>query len=185
MSTDESLLRAFVAGEDEAIRALALRHERMLVGVARGLLGGDDEQARDVVQEAWVRVVRSAAGFRGDCSVKSWLVRIVMNGARDAARRRRSRERTMAAVRRRAMDGAGAGGGVSVVDEAEDRAIVGRAMLRLPEEQRECLVLCIGRGMSHAEAAATLGWPIGTVKTRVSRALRALRASVKELNGES
>jgi RNA polymerase sigma-70 factor (ECF subfamily) len=188
MTSDESLLDAFAKGDDEALRTLALRHEPMLLGVARGLLGNDYELARDVVQEAWTKVIRSASTFRGDCAVRSWLVRIVMNAARDAHRRRRVRHRTMGAVRERALVGAGAepsGSGPTVATALDDREIVARALTRLPDELRECVVLCVGRGMTHAEAAELLGWPIGTLKTRLTKAMRTLRETAKELSGEA
>lgn len=188
MTSDESLLDAFAKGDDEALRTLALRHEPMLLGVARGLLANDHELARDVVQDAWAKVIRSAASFRGDCAVRSWLVRIVMNASRDAHRRRRVRQRTMTTVRERALVGAvaePAGSGPAVAVAIDDREIVARALTRLPDELRECVVLCVGRGMTHADAAELLGWPIGTLKTRLTKAMRTLRETAKELSGEA
>lgn len=188
MISDESLLDAFAKGDDEALRTLALRHEPMLLGVARGLLADDHELARDVVQDAWTKVIRSASTFRGDCAVRSWLVRIVMNAARDAHRRRRVRHRTIGTVRERALIGVSAGpseSGPAIATALDDREIIARALTRLPDELRECVVLCIGRGMTHADAAELLGWPLGTLKTRLTKAMRTLRETAKELSDEA
>lgn len=206
MTTDEQLLQAFVDGDDDALRTLALRHEPMLLSIARGLVSNDHELARDVVQEAWTKVIRSAGRFRGQAAVRTWLVRIVMNCARDANRRARVRQRTMNTLRQQSLVAAGAqansssaqgetggsrggsenwgaSGGSSGIDAA-DQELIARALARLPDELRECVVLCVGRGMTHQEASAVLGWPIGTLKTRLTRAMKTLRAAAKELSGD-
>jgi RNA polymerase sigma-70 factor (ECF subfamily) len=198
MMTDEQLLRAFIGGDDDALRTLALRHEPMLLSVARGLLSGDQELARDVVQDAWTKVIARAATFRGDAMVRTWLVRIVMNCARDARRRARVRSRTMEGFRARAVALAGTGAPTGEPGEAgdiasdhngsrrlalEDQEIIALALAQLPDPLRECVVLCVGRGMTHQEAAAVLGWPIGTLKTRLTRAMKALQSAAKEFSG--
>lgn len=165
--SDESLLARFVSGDDAAMGALAARYEAALIGVARGFLH-DEPSARDAVQDTWVRVIRSAAGFDGRASVKTWLYTILLNRCRDIRRSelsRRRRERTVRPTR-------GSGDSVGVERRVHD------AVEQLGEPGRETLVLCFHRGLTHAEAAAVLGVPIGTVKSRLHKAMSRLRAAL-------
>ncbi|MCH8805838.1 MAG: hypothetical protein IH986_07100, partial [Planctomycetes bacterium] len=75
--SDEQLLERFVKRKDRtALAALAQRHERALLGLAGGLLGGRRELACDAVQETWLRVIRYGESFNGRSSFKTWLYRI-------------------------------------------------------------------------------------------------------------
>jgi len=77
--TDEQLLRRFLGGHREALGELARRHERGLLGMAAGLLGGRRELACDAVQETWLRVIRFGGQFAGESGLKTWLYRILIN----------------------------------------------------------------------------------------------------------
>lgn len=171
---DEQILERIAAGEHDALGELAQRYEAQLLGLARGLLGGSPTAAEDAVQEAWVRVLRGAGGFRGEAGVKTWLYRIVINRCRDIQRRERRR-----IVRETSFRLVGAGGAASETDVSGDAAERDRrlhASLRgLPVEQREAVLLCHHRGVTQAEAARVLGIPEGTLKSRVRTGLAALR----------
>src|SRR5262245_18613819 len=80
--SDQQLLQDFAIGRRDALAELASRHERSLLGLACGLLGGRRALAQDAVQETWVRVVRFAGGFKGQSSVRTWLCRILINQCR-------------------------------------------------------------------------------------------------------
>ena len=80
---DEHLLARFGAGEVGALGVLAERHEGHLVGLATGLLDGRGDVAQDVVQGAWLRVIRYGKRFEGRSSFRTWMYRIVINGCRD------------------------------------------------------------------------------------------------------
>lgn len=196
---DEDLLRRFVEASDRAaLGELAQRYEPYLLGVAMGLLGGREDRARDAVQEVWVRVIRSAATFRFDSSVKTWLYRITVNRCRDEHRRAKVGARSAISLNGvlgqeehaasatladrdeigsviHALDGmefgvegkGGSGGG------GRDGRVRG-AVDRLSAEEREVVVLCFHRGLSHTEAAAALDLPMGTLKTRLYRAIKRL-----------
>jgi RNA polymerase sigma-70 factor, ECF subfamily len=169
MPSDEQLLQRFARGHDAALAELAARYERALLGLALGITG-DEALARDVVQDAWVRVIRSAKHFAGNSGVKTWLYRIVINRAIDL---RQGAARTPAPL-------VGDGGGVESADPArrELRSLLSAAMRGLEPSQNLILLLCYHDGLSHPEAAAVLDIPVGTLKTRLRGAVAALRAAL-------
>lgn len=167
--SDEWLLQAFAAGGEDALGELARRHEAAMLGVAQGLLGSE-ALACEAVQEAWVRVIRGAAGFQGRAAVRTWLYRIVLSRCSEV------RAREVRAARRR--EGNEPAGEIGI-----DRSRLGRAVEGLPRGHREVVVLCYGRGMSQAEAASVLGVPVGTVKSRMHAAMGRLREALADEAG--
>ncbi len=172
--TDEQLLAAFAGGERAALGELADRHERALLGLARGLLGSRSA-ACDAAQEAWVRVIRHAKGFRGQSSVKTWLYRIVINECSEV-RKRLGRERDRAGALE-SMPPAGADQ-EAPEDGGDDE--IRRAVDSLEESRRVVVLLCYSAGMTHEVAAEVLGVPVGTLKSRLHAALTTLRRRMTE-----
>ena len=87
---DRALLERHIAGDADAFGTLVQRHRDRLWRIALRTLG-DPEDAADAVQEALLSAYRSAAGFRGEAAVTTWLHRIVVNACLDLARRRAAR----------------------------------------------------------------------------------------------
>ena len=144
----------------------------------------DRDEANDVVEDALLRVHRAAPGFRGERGLRTWVLRIVANLCRDRLRRRKFISPTPEGED--PFEHAGLSfDPIPEWDEAMDQRtlalLVERAMERLPEEQREVLILRHRLGLSHAEMMETLNVPEGTVKSRIARALAALRAQVREI----
>ena len=175
--TDEQLLRRFVQGDNDSLAALAARHEPGMLGLATGLLNGRRDLARDAVQDAWVRVIRYGATFDARSSFKTWVYRIVINRCHDL---RASSSRTVQSFRifgngseplAAPADELGAGAENSALREAVDA---------LTPASRLLLLLCYHRELSHDEAAAVLGIPTGTLKSRLHAALEALRAAMRK-----
>ena len=174
--SDETLLRELGQGHGRALEELARRYERQLLGVAMGMMGGRRDLARDAVQESWVRVIRFAAGFNGQCQAKTWLYQIVMNQCW-------SLHTAIAGRREKTSDASCEGSSIESTRSVEDDAIRSEraftlrdAVGRLADEKREVILLCYHEGLTHEEAADVLGIPIGTVKSRLHAALEALRA---------
>lgn len=174
-SGDAALLRAFIKGERSAFSTLAGRHERGMLGMARGLLGGDVERARDAVQEAWVRMIKHAGTYRGEASVKTWLYRILINVCLNERGRKRVRITPAAGVHAESPS--------HTAEESEFAARVRRLVSDLPEDRRVIVLLCYHEEMTHEEAAETLGIPVGTLKSRLHTALTSLRASLHQEAG--
>lgn len=165
--------------------ALAELHDRLggaMSTLARSMLRNRAE-ADDVVADALVRIHRAGPGFRGERGLKTWTLRIVANLCRDRLRRRKFDGGSIDDLSPTAEAGL-AVDPIADWDESLDRQVVAdeleRAIARLPADQREVVVLRFRNGLSIAEVVETLGIPEGTVKSRVGRALAALRAHMKE-----
>ncbi len=165
--TDAELLQLHVLGSDAAFAQLVARHRDRLWAVAVRTLGGPDE-APDALQDALVSACRGAAAFRGEAAVTTWLHRIVVNACLDLVRRRASR----APVTSQSGDSADPR---DEYDRAQTRIDVRAALATLPFEQRAALVLVDMHAMPVSQAAAVLGVPEGTIKSRCARGRAALR----------
>ena len=158
---DRGLLAAHLAGDQDAFDALLRRHRQRLWAVALRTLG-DAEEAADAVQDACLSAYRSAASYRGEAKVTTWLHRIVVNACLDRMRRQAVRA-TVPLPDQLPADPRDALG------EQETHLEVVRALAVLPEEQRVALVLVELQGLSVAEAAQVLEVAEGTVKSRCFR----------------
>jgi RNA polymerase sigma-70 factor (ECF subfamily) len=159
---DRELLAAHVAGDRDAFTLLVRRHQDRLWAVALRTLG-DREDAADALQDALLSAYRSAAGYRGEAKVTTWLHRVVVNACLDRVRRNKVRQTVPMPED---------GGPADPRDQLGDRETameIEAALAGLPEEQRAALVLVDVQGMPVDDAAAALGVPAGTVKSRCSR----------------
>lgn len=169
-ASDERLLEAFSDGDVSALGELARRHEGPLIALSRSMLGGRDDLARDAVQNAWVKVIRHARGFRRDSSFRTWIYRIVINAChdlRDSVPRPRAAQQNAPEVAEARI------GAASDVD----RALV-TALAALTDAQRTVVLLGYHRDLTHGQIADILGVPMGTVKSRLHAALGVLRAEL-------
>ena len=169
MDEDRELLQRYLAGDEAAFERLVVRHEAMLRRLAYGVLR-DAALAEDVAQDAFLAAHRRAKGFRGEGSVKSWLCRIAVNRAKDELRRQKRRPETSLPE--------GLESTVEPQRGADARWDLSRALSKLRPEHRIALVLREVEGMGYREIAETLGWPLGTVQTRVHRARLELREAL-------
>lgn len=164
---DAELARRLAAGDRSAFDALVARHARYLHGVARSLVANPAD-AEDVVQETLIGALKSR--FRGESSVRTWLVKILV---RQAALLRRSKWRWL--MRWTGEEGAEPARQSS--DSASDARIDLVGMLEaLSPEHREIIVLRELEGLSYQEIAEVLQVPQGTVESRLFRARRELQA---------
>ena len=138
------------------------------------LLGAGGE-ADDVVQEAFVKAFRHLSRFRAGERFGPWLLRIVANETRNLNRSRRRREALALRLGTAERGGPAAGGLVDEVLAAERRAGLVAAVNALPDRERQVLVCRYFLELSEAETAQVLAWPLGSVKSRTSRALSRLR----------
>jgi RNA polymerase sigma-70 factor (ECF subfamily) len=176
--TESELMEQARRGDVAAYEELVRRYEQQAYRAAY-LVCGDADEARDAAQEGFVRAWRALSRFRAGAEPKPWLMRIVVNAARN--RRRGSGRRTNLALRiaqDRPSDGAAPSPEAAVL-AGERREALLAAMNRLREEDRLVLAMRWFVELGEADMAEALGIPRGTVKSRLSRAMGRLRAEVQ------
>jgi RNA polymerase sigma-70 factor (ECF subfamily) len=182
-ATMDELVQRAAAGERESFDELVRRTHRDAFGLALRLTG-DEEDARDVVQDAYLRAYRSIERFRGDARFSTWLYRIVANCASTATgRRRRHRheelpDESVLAESRSDFDPA------LNADVADLRARLDEAIRELPPRLRSVVVLRDVYDLPHEAIANELGITVSAAKVRLHRARRRLRERVFPLPGE-
>ncbi|MEX1296276.1 MAG: sigma-70 family RNA polymerase sigma factor [Candidatus Limnocylindrales bacterium] len=172
--TDRVLVDAVISGDDEAFRVLVDREKANVIGLCRRLLR-DPAEAEDVAQEAFIQAYRSLPTFRGDGPFGAWLGRIATRMA--IARLKRPADLRADPTREEGWLVDPAGGidpQLATLDE-ERRAQVQEAISTLPEHQRRIVTMRFYGDMSLDEISSATGAPLGTVKSRLHRALAALR----------
>jgi RNA polymerase sigma factor (sigma-70 family) len=167
--SDGQLLEQFAAqGDEDAFAALVERHGPMVVRLCRQVIG-DEHEAQDAAQAAFLVLARRAGSIRRRDSVASWLYRV--------ARRVAVRARAVAA-RRREMEWRGALMAAHYADDSGPsvpQTELYEELDRLAERYRAPLVLCYLEGMTHEQAAQRLRCPVRTVETRLMRGRARLR----------
>ena len=179
-ATDEELL-ALVARSDNA--ALAELYDRF-GGVAYGLalrIVRDDALAQDAVQDAFLAVWRSAAGFLPERARPStWILTLVHRRAVDLVRREQRRRTEPLEPEQHPATG----GSDEEAATRFHRRLVQEALARLPGDQREAIELAYYAGLSQSEVAERLGQPLGTIKSRTFAGLTRLRELLREAGVE-
>lgn len=171
------------AGELPAFNQLVLRYQDHAYSLALRMLGAQ-EPAEDATQEAFVRAWQRLDSFRGG-SFRAWLFTIVANQARDELRRRGRRPQTSLDAARDDPDRADLDPADSdplpdsVVEQTELRDALHRALMELPEDWRQIVLLSDVHGLDYQEIADSTGLALGTVKSRLSRARARLREIIR------
>jgi RNA polymerase sigma-70 factor, ECF subfamily len=184
--SDADLARQVASGDEAAFRVMMRRHNRTLFRTARSILR-DDAEAEDAVQESYLQAYRAMGTFRGDAKLATWLVRIVVN---ESLGRLRKMRRTAAVIPLGIDPGdelpvAESGPDSQAPDQPERemlrtevRRILETKIDELPDAFRTVFMLRAIDEMSSEDAAASLGIPEATVRTRFFRARGLLRESL-------
>ena len=172
---DVELVIAAREGDFDAFAALVERYRQPALRLAYGIAGNE---AEDAVQDGFVKAFRSLGAFRTDAAFRPWLFTIVANEARNRRRSFSRRSKLALQVRRQPQPIAPAADDVAA--RHDQRQILLDVVARLPDRHREVVSLRFFAGLSESETAQVLECPIGTVKSRLSRALNQLRAALGE-----
>lgn len=191
---DAPLLAMLRQGQVRGYELLMRRYNRLLFRAARGI-AGDDAEAQDVVQEAWLRAFAGLDGFRGQSALSTWLVRIVINEALQQQRRLGRVVLWHEEVPMEDADTPGAGAGAPARDPDESpEASAARQQLRrrleaaidaLPPIYRCVFILRAVQDLSVEETAESLRVSHDVVKTRYLRARAMLREALGSAPGEA
>jgi RNA polymerase sigma-70 factor (ECF subfamily) len=190
---DEVLLQAYRAGDVRAFERLVGRYEKPIWNFIRRFVG-DAATAEDLLQEVFLRVVKSSDEWRGAAKFSTWLYTIARNLTVDHARRSVHRKAAsldaernvggdspttlydrLAAPDRKADE---------LASDRETKRRIDEAVAALPADQREVFLMREVMEMPFAEIAAAVGASEPTVKSRMRYALEKLRAALVELGGE-
>jgi RNA polymerase sigma-70 factor, ECF subfamily len=170
------LLGRIGQGDESAMAAFYREHGRVVLAQAL-LVTGERVLAEEIVQDTMLAVWRGAAAFRGESSVRSWVIAIARRQTRDQLRRQRLRVVDDAFLAEQPVSGPGPE--VTALDRAE-LAEVKVAIGELAPAHRELLGLVFGAGLSLPEVAEVLDVPVGTVKSRLTAARTALGRILNE-----
>jgi RNA polymerase sigma-70 factor, ECF subfamily len=164
--TDVDLCMAVMRGDEAAFRLLYRRHTPRLRRVVGRILGPNDDDIEDTLQETWVRAVRRLSRFLGESALSTWLCGIAVRVSGETLRRRH-RWRVVAdappddIAARQTLD--------------TERLDLETAVAELPERARTVVVLHDIEGFTHEEIARHFGIAVGTSKAQLSRAHQTLR----------
>lgn len=177
MTDDRRLIAETLAGRPAAYGELVRKYQDRVINLAVRILG-NQEDAADAAQEAFLHAYQALPSFKGDSEFFTWLYRIAFNAAISQKRKRRPTAR---------LETGGDGALTDVVDPTsldppvpavvrdEEAALLTAALARLSPDHRAVLVLKDIEGLMYEEIAVVVGVPVGTVRSRIHRARLELR----------
>ncbi|MEA2062770.1 MAG: RNA polymerase sigma factor [Gemmatimonadota bacterium] len=173
LSEESALVERLKTGAPGAIDEVVRLYHRPLFSFIVRMIG-DPQEAEDIFQETWVRVIRHVGSFRGQSRFSTWLFQIALNQCRNAMRK---------LGRRQYVDideVSGQDENLTVGPDVDAGKIIAaervkRMLASLPPRMREVLVLRYYHDRSEQEIAEITGKPVGTVKSRIHRATNMLR----------
>lgn len=177
---DRALARRIASGDRAAFDDLMRRNNRRLYRIARAAVG-DDAEAEDSLQEAYLSAYRSMGQFRGDASLSTWLSRMVLNECLARLRKSKRRQNVIPMATIDDMDAISSDGHDAperALGRAQVRALIERKLDDMPEDFRTVFVLRAVEELTVEETAACLGIPEATVRSRHFRARSLLRESL-------
>ena len=185
--SDVELVALARSGDRAAFRVLIERHQRAAFGLAIGMLRHEAD-ARDALQEAFLKAFRGLENFHGDAAFSTWLYRIVSNACIDRRRRRKltveADDATIGALESSPT--------LAVMPRSPHRELersrlgerISAALQNLPDNQRNTVILREIEGLSYAEIAEATGVSIGTVMSRLFHARQKLQVALKEWHND-
>ena len=185
---DEELIAEVLAGQTDSFSELAGRHRQRVERLCRRFFS-DEEMARDIAQESFIRAYTALATYRAEMPFGGWLRAIVVNLCYDELRRRRRRPEELvgdfSAPEVQWMQTTNVASPEDLVGEAEERReaydLAHRLLDTLKPEDRMVMVLKESEELSVSEIAETLGWSEAKVKIRAFRARQALRKQAERM----
>ncbi len=179
---DESLIRLIAKSQADALGELYDRSSRLVFGMARHAVG-DQALAEEITQDVFMRIWNKASTYQAEQGkVASWIAGITRNRAIDEYRHQKARldGNSLSLEELPLFDPPDSLNVEGEIDTRIKEQRIQKALSLLPKEQREVLAMAYFRGYTHEEAAAALGEPLGTVKTRIRLGMQKLRQLLEE-----
>lgn len=178
--SDIELITAFQEGKTDALSHLLKRRRTWLYNVAKRAVS-DPQVAEDGLQEALVQIWKGAKDFRGDSQVTTWMYQIVFRCCIDVIRKENVRKAEVLPEDSENLIGSSTGFETQIAD----KLLIHGALAELEPGHREVLELIWLKELSHEEASERLGVPLGTIKSRASRAQARLKEKIQGILSES
>ena len=178
--SDEQLLVLVLQGQCEAFAILVERYQKQIFALAYRL-GGDYDEARDMAQEAYVRIYQELSRFDSSRRFFPWMYRVAHNTCVNILHKRPKETTPLEAVYDlAASDTSDEGSPVARYEQLELGDAINGALQSLPEKYRFPLILKYLEGMSYQEIAEQLDLPVSTIETRLFRGRAMLKKALKE-----
>ncbi|HYE73734.1 MAG TPA: sigma-70 family RNA polymerase sigma factor [Blastocatellia bacterium] len=185
---EASLITRLRAGEMDAFAELVNQYQPIIFSVIRRMMR-DEEEARDITQETFLKIYRHFSHFRGESSLKTWIFRVAINQAHNSQRwwRRRRRDETSSldespnertSISAKLVSSSGTPESQAIAQERRQQ--LERALAGLKQDFRLAVILRDIEGLAYEEIAEILEISIGTVKSRIARGREMLRASLSQ-----
>ena len=173
---EKELILLLQQGDEAAFEALVRLYEKKVYTLCRRMCG-NDEDAQEAAQDAFLSLWRSAKSFRGDASLSTWIYRLATNACIDLLRRnKRGGERVSLDDEETTFELVDAAPlPEQALERKETQRLINEGLAALPEEYRAILLLREAEGLSYAEIADAMHLELGTVKSRISRGRVLLR----------
>lgn len=179
---ESKLIKRCKAGDVDSFEELIEKYQLMAYNIAYKLLN-NQEDAKDVTQEALIKVFKSISKFRGDSNFSTWIYRVVYNTTIDYIRKQKNNNNTLSIDKEiEGKDGSFKGDIVDdtnipekVYEEKEKKDMVHKALNSLPENYRTVLILRDIHYFSYDEISEITKLPVGTVKSRINRGRQKLK----------
>ena len=181
LSTDAELMTRVGRGDMAALGLLAERHRKRVLSLAYRLLG-DWHRAEDVAQETFLRLRQAAGAYEPQAKFTTWLYRIIHNLSMDQRRKTARSPSSLEAVETEVVDPTAN----DATEKAELAQLVQAAIGRLPDRQRQVVILHRYEGLSHVEISEVTGWSKSAVESLFVRAYENLRKNLlkhRDLSG--
>lgn len=182
---ESDLIKRCKNGDREAFNELFAQHESKVINIAYGMLS-DRDDAYDAAQEVFIKIYKNISSFKENSSLSTWIYRITSNTCNDFLRKRQRSAGTVSI--HASLDEEGRE--IELRDTAplpeeyaehnEAQRAVRIAISELSDEYREIITLCDVEDMSYEKIADILKCPVGTVKSRLNRARKALKKKLSE-----
>lgn len=182
---DEDLVSLIKKGDRDAFNMLVEKYQSKVINIAFGMLSSR-EDAYDAAQEVFIRLYKNIGSFKGNSAFSTWIYKITANICTDMLRRR-MRSGNVISLSADTEEGTAK---IDIRDESptpeehaqstELQRLVRRAISELPDDYRDVIVLFDLMGMSYDEISEIVKCPIGTVKSRLSRARNLLKKKLSE-----
>ncbi len=176
-------LKQSKAGDLESFERLIEKYQHVAYNIAYRMVG-NEEDAKDMTQEAFIKVFKSISGFREDSSFSTWLYRIVMNTCKDELRKKKLK---VVSIDREIEVGESSVtfeipdytySPETVFEKKQLHQMLSKALTDLPEQNRIVVIMRDVQGFSYEAIAECINIPVGTVKSRINRGRHMLREMI-------